>query len=33
MYLVGIAMICVTIYGITEEICDYLKHKEDKEME
>ena len=31
MYIVGLAMICITIYGIVEEICDYLKHKEDKD--
>lgn len=30
MYLVGLAMICFTIYAIVEEICDYLKHKKDK---
>ena len=33
MYIVGLGIICITICAITEEICDYLKHKEDKEME
>lgn len=33
MYIIGLAIICSTIYAITEEICDYLKNKKDKEME
>lgn len=24
-------VICFTIYAVVEEICDYLKYKEDKE--
>ena len=26
-------VICITIYAIVVEICDYLKHKKDKESE
>ncbi len=33
MYIIGLGIICFTIYAIIEEICDYFKHKEDKEME
>lgn len=28
---VGIIAICITIYGITEEICSYLKEKTKQE--
>ena len=24
-------VICITIYAVVTEICDYLKHKKDKE--
>lgn len=30
MNIVGLAMICITIYGIVEEICDCIKYKKDK---
>ncbi len=33
MYIVGLGIICFTIYAIVEEICEYLKHKKDKESE
>lgn len=26
-------VICITIYAVVVEICDYLKHKKDKEVE
>ena len=26
-------VICITIYAVVEEICEYLKHKKDKEVE
>lgn len=29
--IVGIIAICITIYGITEEICSYLKEKSKNE--
>lgn len=26
-------VICTTIYAVVEEVCEYLKHKKDKEVE
>lgn len=30
MFILGLAIICFTIYMIVEEICDYLKHRKDR---
>lgn len=31
MYIIGLAIICFTIYTIVSEVCEYLKEKNKKE--
>ena len=31
MYIIGLAIICFTIYAIVSEVCEYLKEKNKKE--
>ena len=33
MFLIGLAIVCLTICEIVEEICDCLKNKKDNELE
>jgi len=33
MYIVGLVIICFTIYAIVEQVCEYLKEKSKRESE